>query len=159
MERELIKDFTLRVTQASKTELIVIMYDVILEDIKSAKKLYAMGNFDAYKKELKHACRFINELMSILDYTISLSHELLGLYSYVNRSLIKAYMGKTLEPLNTANTVISGLREAFAKISLEDNSGPIMGNVQQLYAGLTYGRGTLNESLLDPAGENRGYKV
>ena len=32
MKKELIQDFSLRISQASKTELIVIMYDIILDD-------------------------------------------------------------------------------------------------------------------------------
>ena len=40
MNREEIKAFTLRVTEANSCDLIVILYDVVLCDIKNAKKAY-----------------------------------------------------------------------------------------------------------------------
>ena len=42
-----------------------------------------------------------------------------------------------------------------AQVAAADDSAPLMDNAQQVYAGLTYGRGELTEN---PApGENRGY--
>lgn len=35
--------------------------------------------------------------------------------------------------------------ESFEQVAKEDHSGPVMEHSQQLYAGLTYGKGTLNE--------------
>ena len=32
----------------------------------------------------------------------------------------------------------------------QDFEGPIMQNTQQIYAGLTYGKGYFNESYMDP---------
>jgi len=159
MDKDRIKDFTFRIAQASKTELIVIMYDMILEDVKSARKAFDGKNYAEYEHELKHATKIINELMAVLDYAISLSKELFNLYSYANRLLIKSYMGKTTDPLVDVEYTISKLREAFSTISREDASGPVMENVQQVYAGLTYGKGTLNESFLEPSQKNRGYKA
>ena len=34
MRKELVKEFSMRVTQASRSELIVIMYEIILKDIE-----------------------------------------------------------------------------------------------------------------------------
>lgn len=159
MDKSLLQNYTLRISQASKSELVVIMYDVILTDIDSSIKAFKIENYNEFEYELKHACRFLNELMATLDYSVSLSYDLLSLYSYTNKSLIKAYIGRTCAPLDGALMVINRLRDAFAQISAEDTSGPVMKNVQQVYAGLTYGKGTLNESLLDPAQENRGFKA
>lgn len=158
MDKELIKDFTRRVTNASKTELIVIMYDIILEDAITAKKALKEENFDNYKHDIKHAQKVVNELMAVLDLSIPISHELFSLYTYVNKSLVDAYYKKEAEYIDNAVMVIENLRSAFAKISLEDRSGPVMVNTQQLYAGLTYGKGTLNETYIDPNAVNRGFK-
>ena len=38
LRRERLQEFNLRISQASKTELIVIMYDIVLEDIECAKE-------------------------------------------------------------------------------------------------------------------------
>ena len=41
MKKELIQEFSMRVTQASRSELIVIMYEIILSDLESAKEAFA----------------------------------------------------------------------------------------------------------------------
>ena len=159
MERDKIQEFTLRVTQASKTSLVVILYDIILSDIKQAHRYFEEGDISLYVHELKHATKCINELMATLDYKISMSHDLLSLYSYVNKTLISAQMKKEPSLLKAVVLVIEKLKFAFEEISKQDESGPVMENTHQVYAGLTYGRGTLNESYLSTYDQNRGFKA
>ena len=156
MEKEKLQEFTFRVTQASRSELIVIMYDIILTDTQTARAMLAEGKIAEYEKELKHAARFMNELMGALDYRYAISYELLSLYSFANKALIRALMQRKAEPLDEVDMVLNKLREAFRVVSKQDISGPAMQNTEQVYAGLTYGRTSLNESLLD-AGSKRGF--
>ncbi|MBQ9118644.1 MAG: flagellar protein FliS [Lachnospiraceae bacterium] len=156
MEKEKLQEFTFRVTQASRSELIVIMYDIILTDTQTARAMLAEGKIAEYEKELKHAARFMNELMGALDYRYAISYELLSLYSFANKALIRAQMQRKAEPLDDVDMVLNKLREAFRVVSEQDISGPVMQNTEQVYAGLTYGRNSLNESLLD-AGSKRGF--
>lgn len=159
MDKERIQEFTVRVTQASKTELVVILYDIILTDIVESKKLLALGDESGFVKELKHSLRCLNELMATLDYSIPISHDLLSLYSFSNKTIIEAMMKKTVEGLDSAASVLTKLRTAFNEISKSDTDGPVMENTQQVYAGLTYGKGTLNESYLTGYEHNRGFKA
>lgn len=159
MERDKIQEFTLRVTQASKTELVVILYDLILSDIKEANRYFGENDLDSFVHELKHAAKCMNELMATLDYKISLSHELLSLYSYANKMLIAAQMKKDPSLLSSVVSVIEKLKVAFEELSKQDISGPVMENTHQVYAGLTYGKGTLNESFLSSYDQNRGFKA
>lgn len=159
MEKDKIQEFTLRVTQASKTELVVILYDILLSDIKEANRYFIEGDLNAYSQELKHAGKCVNELMATLDYRISLSRDLLSLYSYVNKTLIAAQMKKDATLLSSVVSVITKLQVAFSEISKQDTTGPVMVNTQQVYAGLTYGKGTLNESYLNSYDQNRGFKA
>lgn len=159
MEKDKIQEFTMRVTQASKTELVVILYDVILSDLREASKQLDQGNKEGYNKELQHTLKCINELMATLDYTIELSRDLLSLYSFINKEVISAMMKKDAQGLGTVASVITKLKDAFEEVSKQDKSGPVMENTQQVYAGLTYGKGTLNESYLGSYEQNRGFKV
>ena len=54
--------------------------------------------------------------------------------------------------------MIQELKESYEKISMEDTSAPIMENAQTIYAGLTYGKDSLNVSLSDQ-GTNRGFCI
>ena len=110
---------------------------------------YDIKDIDTYTKELKHAVRFLNELMGSLDYTYNISYELMSLYVYVNKVIITAIFKKNPELLDSAESVMK-LLVGFEGVGMEDTSGPVMQNTQQLYAGLTYGRGVLNEVTVDP---------
>ena len=159
MRRERLQEFNLRISQASKTELIVIMYDIVLEDIECAKEALDTGDEKTYLHDLKHAQRFLNELMANLNYTYSISYSLMSLYIFLNKQCIIAEREKEKERLDDIADIVKTLRESFAEVSKQDFSGPMMKNTQQVYAGLTYGRGTLNETYLDPTQYNRGFKA
>ena len=63
------------------------------------------------------------------------------------------------EGLDKVGNMLNKLRESFYKLSKDDDSGPVLKNVQQVYAGLTYSSaGGSNEIYNDPV-NNRGYSV
>ena len=157
MDKEKQRDFTMRITQANRTELLVITYDILLEEIDEAGRNFKAGDITEYVRSMKSAQRFVAELMSTLDYKYPVSAQLLRLYEYVQRVLIKGEMAKKPENLDSARNVITGLRNAFAKVAQTDDSAPLMENTQSVFAGLTYGKGSLNETDLDPTATNRGF--
>ncbi len=157
MTNEEIKDFTLRVSSANSVDLVVILYDVILTDIKNAEQAHANGDFEEYRKSIHHATLFIHELTDCLDFSIQLSMNLAALYSYCARLLSQAAAANNAEHLEGVKQVITPLRQSFARISALDPNGPLMKNTQSVYAGLTYGKGYLNETFVDPRDYNRGF--
>ena len=157
MRKELIQEFSMRVTQASRSELVVIMYEIILKDIEYAKETFAKGDTATYEKELTHVGRFVNELMGALDYSISLSYHLMSLYIFANKQLTAATVQKRPELLDSVSEIFEKLLAGYRKVSEEDTSGPVMKNTQQVYAGLTYGRGTLNEMYVNMNESRRGF--
>ncbi len=159
MTKELIQAYTARITQASKTELVVITYEILLSDIKEAQTAFEIGDNSQYSKVLKHASTVINELMRSLDYQYEISYNLMSLYIYASKCLIEANYQKNIGLLENAAIVIQKLMAGFEEICSQDMSGPVMQNAQQLYAGLTYGKGTLNEVYIDPQEHNRGFKA
>ena len=62
MTQEQIQTYTYRVSQASPCELVVIMYDIILDDVKNAKEAKNAGREKQYQEDLSHAVNFVNEL-------------------------------------------------------------------------------------------------
>ncbi len=157
MIKERLQEFTARITQANRSELIVIMYDMVKADIEYAKELFSLGDITGFEKECRHAQKIMHELMSTLDYRYSISYDLLSLYSFSNKRLIAAYMKKDSKYLDGVDTVIDNLKEGFVAVSQQDVSEPLMKNTQQIYAGLTYGRKSLNESALAFNDANRGF--
>lgn len=159
MTQEQIQTYTYRVSQASPCELVVIMYDIILDDVKNARAAKNAGDEKKYQAELTHAGKFVNELMDALDFSQAISFRLMSLYIYVNKMLIQARVSKKWDSLNDVELVIEKLRAGFDGIKNQDTTGPVMQNVQQVYAGLTYGKGKLNETYLNAQDYNRGFNA
>jgi flagellar protein FliS len=157
MNKEMIQAFTARVTQASRSELIVILYEMILSEITEAKKAHEMGELTTFDRGLKKSQKYINELIVALDYNYAVSYDLLSLYLYVNKRVVTAIIQKKPDSLESAVSVLNKLLIGFEGVSKADSSGPMMRNTHQLYAGLTYGRGKLNEIDIDPNNRSRGF--
>jgi flagellar protein FliS len=157
LNKEAIKAFSARVTQASKSELTVILYEMILTEIKDAKEAFRNGDMTAFDKELKFAQKYITELQGNLNYRYAISYDLLSLYLYVNKRIIQAILRRVPDTLDSAESVLNKLLVGFEGVRESDKSGPVMRNTQQLYAGLTYGKGFLNETFIDPSNKSRGF--
>lgn len=157
MLKEKLQEFAVRITQANRSGLVVIMYEIIEADIEYAKELLMKEDFSGFEKECRHAQKILSELMATLDYRYSISFELLSLYSYCNKRVIAACMKKKGGFLEEVKLVIGKLKIAYSEVSMQDMSGPVMKNTQTLYAGLTYGRKSLNESSIAFNDEKRGF--
>ena len=149
MTKKEIKEFSLRIAESSKTELIVITYDIILNYIETAQESYNNSNLEDVVFNLQKAKQFVNNLSSCLDFRYSIAHDLLRLYIYINNCLLKDIIKR--EPQNADNIkgIISKLRESYQEISPLDKSGKVMKNSEQVYVGYTYGKtSTLNEVVI-----------
>ena len=145
MTNEEINGYSYRVAQASRTELVVIMYDVTLNYLSDSMDYYENKNFESFRDDLKKAQRVINQLSSALDMKYNISLELMRLYIYMNNVLVRSSIRKEVDELKVVMSMLEKLRSSFEKVSEHDNSGPMMKNTQQVYAGLTYSNGGLNE--------------
>ena len=158
MTKELKQEYTLKITQANKTQLITILYEMILTYAEDAKQSHADADRLEFREAIRKARGCVNELLSSLNFEYELATNFLQLYLYVNRELAKADVRNATEPIENIEKVIKGLHGAYSKLNELDASGPVMENVQTVYAGLTYGKNNLNENLADQ-GTDRGFRV
>ena len=160
MKAESVKIFTRRITSANKSELIVIIYDIIEENLALAKKALAEGDRETYRNEIKQAISFVKELLVSLDMNYEVSKNLASLYIYVSRCLNFALVSGKKEEIEAAEKVLRKLGDSFREVAKTDESKPVMENTQRVYAGITYGRGLdLDEALVAPAMESRGFRA
>lgn len=157
MKEEAAKVFTTRIAQANRSGLVVILYDIILESLDEAKEFWKEGSEEGFERELSRAQKGLRELIATLDMQYDISRQLMPLYLYANRQLIDALRRKQPEPLEEAELVLKPLGKAFREVAKQDSSQALMEHTQQVYAGLTYGKGTLNETIL--SGQSRGFKA
>lgn len=158
MTNEVKQEYTLKITQANKTELITILYEMLLIYVDDAKKAHDEADRMEFREAIRKARGCVDELLASLNFDYGLSMNFLQLYLYVNRELVKAEVRNLEEPLQNVKKVIDGLHSAYEKLDKMDDSGAVMENVQTIYAGLTYGKNTLNENLADQ-GSDRGFRV
>ena len=157
MTKEEKQDYTLRITQANRSELIVIVYDIALSYIDSAIRSYDENNLEAFGANSRYAGKCVGDLLEAVDFNYEPAYPLMRIYVYISRQLALAPVRKDKEALIVAKRLMERLRKSFEDIASQDDSAPLMSNTQEVYAGLTYGRGSLNESLAGAS--NRGFTV
>ncbi len=158
MTKEMKQVFTRRITQANSTQLVVILYDMILTYLKDAAAAQQIGCDQEFKKDMQCARNCISELRVSLDFNYDLSRNLFAIYAFADRELAHDMRGIDTEHLSQIIGMFQKLRDAYYTVSKEDHSRPLMENAQDVYAGLTYGRTDVNESLMQ-YGAARGYCV
>ena len=164
MKKDDIQTFSYRISQANRTELVVITLDMAIQYIKDAKE---DQDINSYRRNLRNAKRVIDTLVSSLDISYDISSQLFDVYMVVERYIISAssrrteHEGRTagyMKLLESCERMLTMLRKSFYEVSKTDDSAPLMQNTQQVYAGLTYSNGGGASEMLD-AGANRGYKA
>lgn len=158
MTREKKQELTLRITQANKTELIEILYEMILAYVDDAQRAHADGNRTEYRDAIRKTRGCFNELLASLNFEYELATNFLQLYMYCNRELALADVKNDTEYLTHVCRVVGKLQETYVELAKMDTSGPVMQNSQTVYAGLTYGRNDLTENMADQ-GVNRGFRA
>ena len=158
MKKEKKQEFTLRITKANKTQMIVILYDMVLEYLKDSLECYEKEEYKEFKWNIERGKDCIDELLNSLNFDYELAGILRGLYFFYKRELTTAAVHNKKEMILHVMEMIQELKESYEKISGEDTSAPVMENAQTIYAGLTYGKDRLNVSLSDQS-TNRGFCV
>ena len=156
MDREAIKTYSYRISQATRSELVVIVYDIIRDYLKDA---VSTSDNAVFKEKLHMAMRGIDQLITGLDMQYELSGNLYVLYNYMKRTLIGAQVSYDKNVVNSIYDMLGQLRQSFYEVIRQDNSAPLMKNTEKVYSGLTYSKyGAGNETASDTL-INRGYMV
>ena len=88
MNQEQRKEYTARVAQANRSELVVIIYELFLLAMEEAEAMFKEGKQEEGCRCIKRAQGFLQELMGSLDKRYEVAEELLRLYRYVYEQLI-----------------------------------------------------------------------
>ena len=157
MESSLKQEFTRRLTQCNSGEMIVIMYDITFAYMDEAKRVHKENAHEDYKSAIRKAQGSIDTLIHALNFKYDLAKDLYQLYMYSKNCLAKAMYQNRVDGIEEAERILKSLYTAFCEAAKEDTSGPLMKNAQQVYAGMTYGRTTLNENCMED--NHRGFLV
>ena len=159
MKKELLQEYAARVTQANRSELVVVIYEATLASIAEGKQRLAEGQIEEARTEIARARGMITELMGSLDLQYGISHYLRQLYIFAYQELCQGIALREPERFDHASDIFEKLLPSFKEVAKQDDSDAVMENVQTIYAGLTYGRGTLNETVGTDVDNNRGFQA
>ena len=159
MTREQIQEFTLKTTQANHSGLILILADMDRIYVEDALKAYDEGDIQGYNKNLELGRRTHNELMSALNPEDQMGRRVLKMLRYVYGCMNMSKIRQKPEELDSCLDVMERLQGIFLHLHSLDKEEPVMKNTHKVYAGLTYGKGILTESLDNADYSNRGFSV
>ncbi len=149
------KQFTLRISQANKSELVIILYDMFGVFIGDALQSLEPPHEEAFQSGITKAKETVQELMASVNPDHNLATNYRSLYGFAQRRLTSAGINHDAAILIQLKNMMESLKKGYLPISKQDTSDAVMGNVQSVYAGLTYGKHTLNENIQTT--NNRGF--
>lgn len=156
MRQEEIATFTRKIAASNPTELICVLYEIYFTYEAEALQALDDGDQSAYVQAVRQGGQVIEHLKNALDFTYPVAGQLYALYDYAERQMARAMYRKDKEDIANAGKVMGQLQEAFAEVAKADQSEPVMRNAQQITAGMTYGRGDVNETM-GSMDASRGY--
>lgn len=155
MNKERIKDFQNRIVNAGRGELLIINYEMLLAQLDEIGATLEQDR-QLLDKEINTAQKILRELIDALDFQYPLAKELMAIYIYVNKKLIDVSIKRQPADVTEIYKVIKLLLEGWEKTDYK-NDKPVMENGQKVFAGLTYGKKSLNETSISSS--NRGLKA
>ena len=155
MTNERKQDFTRRITQANRSSLVLIKFEMLFAYFDDICEAFREKNIQEIKKGVHHADAVLKSFQETLDFKYEMSSQLFSLYDFHRRQLAKVLMRNSLDELEQSRDMLQQTYEAFKEAAKQDASKPLMQNAQQVYAGYTYGKHDLNESY--DIGSSRGF--
>ena len=156
MTSEKKQEFTLRITNANKTQMITILYEILMCYADDAIDLLAAGKREDAVLSIDKVQSCIDELIRSLDLRYDLAKRLHKLYLFSKKELVVAGATGSINKIWRVKQNFATLHEAYRELEQYDDSESMMENIQPVYAGLTYGKTALNESVA-AVSMNRGY--
>lgn len=156
MTNEKKQAFTRRITQANRTQLVVILYEMLLVYLEDANDAYSRDNKQEFVQNLNMVRECIKEMRVSLNFEYDISMNLFALYCFADKEVAADIYGYKTDNLNVVRMIFTKLHDAYQTVSKKDDSAPLMDNIQTVYAGITYGRTDINESFMDN-NERRGF--
>ncbi len=159
MTKEQIQEFTLRTSQENHSGLILVLCDIVGVYTEDAIEAYDNHDLEVYLRNMELAKRTQNELIDCFNPTDKQGREVISVLRYIYRCFVTATVKRNPHNINECMGLLAKLRVGFEHLHEIDTDGPVMRNTHQVYAGLTYGKGVLNESTIGVDYSTRGFTV
>ena len=92
-----------------------MLYNGCLKFMKEGIEAIEKKDYEAANTNLQKAERIITEFRVTLNMDYEISHQLMPLYNYAYDCLVEGNMKSSVDKVNEAKDIISGLRDAWAQ--------------------------------------------
>ena len=151
-----VSDYVARVSNSNPIGLVAITYELIISHVDDA--IIDCDNEKEFTRHIELSIELLGTLIEALNMNYELSRTLFALYIYVNKLLIKAKFTEKTAPLEDVRKILTPLLTGWQELADNElNTEPTMDKSQKIFAGLTYGRGELNEYIHED--ERMSYKI
>lgn len=152
------QEFTLKISQANKTQMITIIYEIVIDYLESAISEIQEGRGEDALRSLGCAQKGIDELIHSVNTKYELGQNLLQIYIFSKKELTAAGATLAAKRIKRVLKNFQSLCGAYKELEKYDRSETVMGNAQKVYSGLTYGRNSMNVDFSGYAA-NRGFRA
>ncbi|MCI5566731.1 MAG: flagellar export chaperone FliS [Veillonellaceae bacterium] len=104
-----------QVLTATPEGLTLMLYNGCLKFMKEGIEAIEKKDYEAANTNLQKAERIITEFRVTLNMDYDISHQLMPLYNYAYDCLVEGNMKSSVDKVNEAKDIISGLRDAWAQ--------------------------------------------
>lgn len=158
MTKEQKKDLQIRITQANRAGLIVILYEICLQYIKDAKEAKSHEDTESCNLALEKVRDCIDEMIQNLNYEYELSKNLKQLYIFCKKCIRESRLNGDISKIAPVERIIASLHESYNSIKDTDDSAPVMIHTQAILTGLTYSKNKVLDELTNDC-SSRGFRV
>jgi len=157
MTKDSIQKYTLRISEANRSDIIVCVFEIGEIYMEDAIESFREGNLEEFRNACSKARNCINDLLESLNFEYELAEPLMQIYLFMAKEITLASIKGDIEMVKKIQAMFTKLKISFEEVAKSDTSAPVMENTQTVYAGLTYGKNSLNENITGEA--NRGFTV
>ena len=105
-----------RVLTASPMDLVVMLYDALIKQVKLGDIFMEQKNYEGANQHLSKAQDIVLELLRSLDLRYTVASDLMQLYDFMLQELIQINLHKERERIFPLLEVIDGLRSAWMEV-------------------------------------------
>lgn len=156
MTKEQIQNFTLRISNANKTDMMAILYDMGIEYLNGAIDAIKECNYKEFSDEIYRFRGVNRELMDSVNNETLIGRNFLSIYVFMGRLVSEALINRDSEPLKHVIGMLGKMSETYKELGKKDSSGPVMEHAETVYSGFTYNRNRETDSI-SSADINRGF--
>ena len=104
------------VMTASPMDLVVMLYDALIKQIKLSDIFLENREYEKVNQHLSRAEDIVSELLCSLDLSYPISEELMKLYDFMLQELIQINLQKDRSRIPPLLEIVESLREAWVSV-------------------------------------------